>query len=771
MSRATPANQQDNCAGQDETSRRPDISDPMYKELSERTKLPKSTLARHTNIDNWDDQVDLETNPTLEQLSTYMACAIGDLHTTTLDGEDWINFYKEIFEGWTVEHFEPIVQTIKSGLMEAIRERKLKVAKTDRREGKQAEQLAAFARGQYEEATPGPSTPQSSSLPVRGRSVGQPPIPPPQFQTPAIQVGGEELPPSPPSHNLPQTAYTLYATSQAHPPLPHARGYPQPPVIQPYMLPPRVDTVPERPPPEKLIQFQKAWRKKNNYTGKPYDILADKARMFVEVCRRLDIPESQYADLFPEILQDRANAFYLYNLGPGHTWKTMYKGMDRHFNTNVNHSQYYTDWTTMTYARTRQENPDKSPHKTLEAMFDKLTLAQRVLGAAYHGPEQLRTTSRAKNSLATYDPHYRSIWIARQRIILHPLAHTTPTADTPTTTPVQSTHKEDKDSRGTVQAFTVDRQTRGIQGRRSALYVTKRDVGQAITHITDTTPSHKEIDAFITEFEGVSEDNTDTEEEEEQDGNDTELAEAVQYLTNAAFLHRTTQEMPHAPYNDGEPIQADQFVLDNHYGATYQGELWDTGAAKVSTVGKEQLKAYLEENPCTEVQWDNTETTISFGGQNPVQSLGSARIHNPLGTVTYHILDTPTPFLLSLADADRLGAYYNNVLDIIVRKDSTTIPVVRKWGHPFFNVGKHEQATLFFTKAELRRLHRRFGHPCTERLHRLLTNAGHEADISILEEIKKFCHFCQTYGPAPSRFKFSIKDDTHFNYEIIIDTI
>lgn len=27
------------------------------------------------------------------------------------------------------------------------------------------------------------------------------------------------------------------------------------------------------------------------------------------------------------------------------------------------------------------------------------------------------------------------------------------------------------------------------------------------------------------------------------------------------------------------------------------------------------------------------------------------------------------------------------------------------------------------------------------------------------------------YGPAPRRFKFSIKDETHFNYEVIIDTV
>jgi hypothetical protein len=37
--------------------------------------------------------------------------------------------------------------------------------------------------------------------------------------------------------------------------------------------------------PAKLVSFQKAWRKDRNYTGKPYDILYDKARMFIQTSK------------------------------------------------------------------------------------------------------------------------------------------------------------------------------------------------------------------------------------------------------------------------------------------------------------------------------------------------------------------------------------------------------------------------------------------------------------------------------------------------------
>jgi hypothetical protein len=53
----------------------------------------------------------------------------------------------------------------------------------------------------------------------------------------------------------------------------------------------------------------------------------------------------------------------------------------------------------------------------------------------------------------------------------------------------------------------------------------------------------------------------------------------------------------------------------------------------------------------------------------------------------------------------------------------------------------------------------------------MLSNAGHEVDSAALSEIKKLCHHCQLHDQAPRRFKFSIKDETHFNYDIIIDVV
>ena len=77
---------------------------------------------------------------------------------------------------------------------------------------------------------------------------------------------------------------------------------------------------------------------------------------------------------------------------------------------------------------------------------------------------------------------------------------------------------------------------------------------------------------------------------------------------------------------------------------------------------------------------------------------------------------------------------------------------------------------IFLTETELRRLHRRFGHPTTDRLHSLLIKAGHkDVSKSFLKEIEKFCHNCQMNHQSPRRFKFTLHEDYEFNYEIMVD--
>jgi hypothetical protein len=78
----------------------------------------------------------------------------------------------------------------------------------------------------------------------------------------------------------------------------------------------------------------------------------------------------------------------------------------------------------------------------------------------------------------------------------------------------------------------------------------------------------------------------------------------------------------------------------------------------------------------------------------------------------------------------------------------------------------------YLTNTEIRRLHRRFGHPSAEKLHRVLKRSGHDdVDRQVINHLTKYCSFCQKYGRSPGRFKFTLCKDLDFNYSVYVDII
>ncbi|KAF1934556.1 hypothetical protein EJ02DRAFT_461091, partial [Clathrospora elynae] len=244
-----------------------------------------------------------------------------------------------------------------------------------------------------------------------------------------------------------------------------------------------------------------------------------------------------------------------------------------------------------------------------------------------------------------------------------------------------------------------------------------------------------------------------------------------QCLADQAFLHHISGD---DIYGKGTPsMPASQFLIEDCYTRlVYQGILPDTGAANVSTVGREQYLALTREDPTVTIDTSTAgKASIKFGKGSVTASIGTAQVSTEIGKIDFEVLEAPTPFLLCLADMDWLKVYFNNTTDELVQGDARTL-VIRKWGHPWFHLNKREQATVFLTETELRWLHRRFGHPAVMRLAKLLKDAGHDDfEEKTLEEIARFCHHCQLNSSAPRRFKFTLKDDRYFNYEILADVM
>jgi hypothetical protein len=190
----------------------------------------------------------------------------------------------------------------------------------------------------------------------------------------------------------------------------------------------------------------------------------------------------------------------------------------------------------------------------------------------------------------------------------------------------------------------------------------------------------------------------------------------------------------------------------------------------VSTAGEPQFTALQRLDPSIRL---NTSTAgqqrIKFGKGEAI-SIGTATVPTPLGPITFHVVPANTPFLLCLQDMDRIGAKLDNIDNMLVQ-GNLRIPVVRKWGHPWMLLHNKEQSLAYchLTESELRRLHRRFGHPSVQRLYKVLQRSGNEIELTVLEHLTKYCHHCQMNAKAPGRFKFTLQNDYNFNYEIVID--
>lgn len=221
-------------------------------------------------------------------------------------------------------------------------------------------------------------------------------------------------------------------------------------------------------------------------------------------------------------------------------------------------------------------------------------------------------------------------------------------------------------------------------------------------------------------------------------------------------------------------------ISESRYGPTeFKGLLIDSGAASRSTKGLNQLKALqlLDDS----IHLDQTtagSTNFTFGiGSTP--SIGSISLDTPLGKVIFHIVAVNTPFLLCLADLDKLGAFFDNTKNQLIQGERT-FQVIRRHGHAFllWHISTYTLLTdslienpCFLTEIELRRLHRRFGHPSVRRLQNILDRAGHTTDPHILHELTRYCDQCQRHGRSPGRFAFTIKDDVTFNFNLIIDIL
>lgn len=135
--------------------------------------------------------------------------------------------------------------------------------------------------------------------------------------------------------------------------------------------------------------------------------------------------------------------------------------------------------------------------------------------------------------------------------------------------------------------------------------------------------------------------------------------------------------------------------------------------------------------------------------------MGLATIMFPFGrswlSIQMHIVDESAPrpplqMLLSLAEMDRLRIFYDNTLDTLFRRtDGSTERIRRRHGHAFYIW--NPQIRCLFTRPQLQRLHRRFGHPGYVKLYKCpRRERPDEVDpdtLTVLKQIEHECRACR----------------------------
>jgi hypothetical protein len=163
----------------------------------------------------------------------------------------------------------------------------------------------------------------------------------------------------------------------------------------------------------------------------------------------------------------------------------------------------------------------------------------------------------------------------------------------------------------------------------------------------------------------------------------TELGEingiqTVSILNDHSAYHAFTRDDMFKLSSTHNPLISSAFTFENRYSSyEFQGIMPDSGAAGISSAGEPQVQALQKKDPT--IQLDTSaagSNTIRFG-KGTATVKGVVRVPTPLGTITFHVVPTNTPFLLCLQDMDAIGVRFDNLKNILIQ-GSKIVPVVRK---------------------------------------------------------------------------------------------
>lgn len=573
-----------------------------------------------------------------------------------------------------------------------------------------------------------------------------------------------------------------------------------------------------------LIDLSKIYRDNDMYKG--YDDSWDlKVSIFDEHCQRVSLPDRLRYKAFPTMLSGAALEHYQANIT---SLPDSYEGLCRMMTLNFEGLEHQRNmlvkWTNISFKSYIQKDPTEDLQVVFNNMVMDIRLLQHTIPVTMRNPDVYhmrimtacdgvpecysaicnpRSTAtelinQIKQTIDSYQKTFPRRTIPTEAFLTDRRFYNNPS--NPTRKPYDKYSRYDRKPRQTFTAppsrskddcYFPGCKVKGCRYYKHTQEEKDRVKGEYRNKYNnlDDKSFKTRYDHFITDT-GKGSDNDDSDDDDvgdqlidqyfvDQDDDVEEISrtfftsmgsydaqKAAIALNNAASVHMMTAETCVA---EQERYNSEEFM----------GIMIDTGASRRSTVGYNQYLAWkaiegTEYNPATAGQ-----ANVMYGIGNSI-SIGSFWMKLPFGDVEWNVMRADIPFLFCLADMDKFKFKYDNVDDVAITP-YMTLPVYRRFGHAFLtwkvklqNIIQYsiDDGECLLTEVELRRIHRRFGHPSARKFYKVLKRSGHDEDFEAIKQLTKFCHHCQLHGKSPGRFKFSLPDkDYNFNHSVLVDVL
>ena len=143
----------------------------------------------------------------------------------------------------------------------------------------------------------------------------------------------------------------------------------------------------------KLVELEKMYKgdEKSKYGGKLYDLLDTKLQVFINRCRKAQIPPEFYHLAFDTMLKDRPLQFYYDNLNTGtYNCEYMVDAMRRQFETMGNQQEYRDQWSTISFLEMVNSEPNRPKHELFDELVDKIKIAQKAMPWEFQHDDAIR---------------------------------------------------------------------------------------------------------------------------------------------------------------------------------------------------------------------------------------------------------------------------------------------------------------------------------------------------------------------------------------------